>query len=121
MEPYFDLTSLQCLIPEYNLRMKDNVIAEGFPGFSYLLRIKSLINTWAYSIHINPILSSSPSNLGQSFPIPALHHPPSHTVSFEFVTKALALPYSSIFFHLSPPKSYHYRLFFPLFYCTHIC
>lgn len=59
-----------------------------------------------YSIRINPILSSSPSNLGQSFPIPALHHLPSYTVSFDFVTKALALPYSSnlLFFPSESPK-----------------
>lgn len=75
LESHFDLTSLQCLIPEYNLRMKDNVVyipllTEYFPGLSHPLSIVSLTITWAYSIHINSpqICDSFPSAPSTLFP-----------------------------------------------------
>lgn len=90
-----------------------SVIAEGFPGFSYLLRINSLTDTWAYSIPIKPILSSCPSNLGPSFPFLPLHRPPPCTVSFDFVTKTLALLSSSnpVFYPSESPQKATTTLF----------
>lgn len=118
LESHFNLTSLQCLIPEYNLRMKDNVVyipllTEYFPGLSHPLSIISLTITWAYRIHINspqicdcPSLSfpSAPSTL---FPYDLLHETliptsPFSRVLIFFLSKSLKKPLLPSFPSLSP-------------------
>lgn len=114
LESHFDLTSLQCLIPEYNLRMKANVVyipllTEYFPGLSHPLSIVSLTITWAYSIHINSpqICDSFPSAPSTLFPYDLLHETLIPTSPFSrglifFLSKSLKKPLLPSFPSLSP-------------------